>query len=73
MVAFKDDDKNSVDEQNETTWLIFPYEVFDYDSSLVSNSFLCQVKNRESALYLAHLIKYDSLVSTENTWKKEYP
>lgn len=49
MAVFKDDDKNVV-EQNETTWLIFPYDVFDYDSSLVSNSFLCEVKNRESTL-----------------------
>lgn len=36
MAAFKDDDKNAVDEQNESMWLIFPYDVFDYDSSPVS-------------------------------------
>ena len=72
MAVFKDDDKNVVDEQTKTMWLIFPYDVFDYDSSLVSNSFLCKVKNRERALYLACLIKYDFLVSTKNTWNKEY-
>lgn len=69
MTVFKDDDKNVADEQNETMWLICPYDVFDYDSSLVCNSFLCEMKNST----LAHLIKYHSLVSTENTWKKEYP
>lgn len=73
MAAFKDDDKNAVDEQNETMWLIFPYDVFDCDSSPVSNSFLCEVKNRERVLYLAQLIKYDSLGSSENTCRREYP
>lgn len=73
MAAFKEDDKNAVDEQNETMWLIFPYDVFDYDSSPVSNSFLCEVKNRERALHLAQLIKYDYLGSSENMWKRKYP
>lgn len=54
-------------------WLIFMYDVFEYDSSPVPNSFLYEVKNRERALYLAQLIKYDSLGSSENTWKTEYP
>lgn len=48
MAAFKDDDKNAVDGQNETMWLIFPYDVFGYDSSPVSNSFLCEVKTESS-------------------------
>lgn len=52
MAVFNDDDKNAVDEQNETTWLIFACDVFDYDSSLVSNSFLSEVKNRESEHFI---------------------
>lgn len=50
MAAFKDDDKNAVDEQNETMWLIFPYDVFDYDSSPVSWLPMWSEKQRESTL-----------------------
>lgn len=67
MDVFKADHKNAVSEQHEAMWLIFPYELFDYDSFLVSDSFQCGLKSRQRALYLALLIKCDTPVSTENT------
>lgn len=67
VAVYKGDHKNAVNEQHETMWLIFLYDVSDYDSSLVSNSFQNELKNRKRTLYLAHLSKYDTLVSTENT------